>query len=66
MHTRDRYTMVFFLQIDGDKYEMKEENGKLTLVILDCNGDDEGKYTCKAKDAVCDCELQVKGMLIYF
>ncbi len=45
---------------------MKEENGKLTLVILDCNGDDEGKYTCKAKDAVCDCELQVKGMLIYF
>jgi len=49
------------IKIDGDKYEMKEENGKLTLVILDCNGDDEGKYTCKAKDAVCDCELQVKA-----
>merc|ERR1719383_687540 len=49
------------IKIDGDKYDVKEEDGKHILIILDCNGDDEGKYTCKPKDVTCDCQLQVKA-----
>merc|ERR1719383_1631649 len=49
------------IKIDGDKYDVKEEDGKHILIILDCNGDDEGKYTCKVKDVTCDCQLQVKA-----
>jgi len=49
------------IKIDGDKYEVKEEDGKHFLIIHDCTGDDEGKYTCKAKDVTCDCAIQVKA-----
>jgi titin len=49
------------IRIDGDKYEVKEENGKHFLIINDCTGEDEGKYTCKAKDVVCDCKIEVQA-----
>lgn len=46
----------------GNKYEMKQDGCKLSLVIHDANSQDSGSYKCCAGSLVTMASLEVKGM----
>ncbi|XP_036374685.1 obscurin isoform X3 [Megalops cyprinoides] len=50
----------------GDKYEMKQEETVIQLVIHNLEENDSGKYTCKSKDDQSVAELFVKALPVVF
>uniref|UniRef100_H2YFC9 non-specific serine/threonine protein kinase n=1 Tax=Ciona savignyi TaxID=51511 RepID=H2YFC9_CIOSA len=51
---------------DSEKYEIRAEGCKRTLVVLQCSFDDEKKYTCDADDARTSAKLTVQARAIKF
>ncbi|XP_070569693.1 obscurin-like protein 1 [Ptychodera flava] len=44
---------------DIDKFEVKDQSGKVALVIKDIGKDDEGKYSCQVKDEEVSIEMHI-------
>lgn len=47
-----------------NKYEMKQDGFKLSLLIHDANSQDSGSYKCCAGTLVTTASLEVKGMYV--